>query len=274
MMRLAAGGLQFDAEVGGDPAGPAVLLLHGFPQHAGEWSEVVPALHAAGLRTVAPNQRGYSPGARPADAGDYRMADLTGDALSIVDAIGLADVHVVGHDWGAVVGWHLAARYPERVRTLTAISVPHPLALAEALAGPTDQRQRSAYFTLFRQVGKAEDLLLADGGRRLRALFAGVPADQVDRYVTPMLDRATLTGGLNWYRGMSRADTDGLGPVTVPTTYVWSDGDVAIGAAAAHGCAGYVTADYRFVGLTGVSHWIPDEAPGAVAEAVLARTIG
>lgn len=270
-MHVTAGGLEFEVEVGGDPAGPAVLLLHGFPQHAGEWSEVVPALHAAGLRTLAPNQRGYSPGARPLDRAAYRMADVTGDALSIVDAFGPGAVHVVGHDWGAAVGWHLAARHPRRVRTLTAISVPHPLALAEALAGPTDQRERSAYFRLFRQAGKAEDVLLADGARRLRELYAGVPAQRVERYLAPMRERAALTGGLNWYRGTSRADNEGLGPATVPTTYLWSDGDFAIGPDAAHGCARYVTADYRFVPLAGTSHWIPDEAPDTVAAAILAR---
>jgi len=268
---MRANGLDFDVLLGGPAGGEPVLLLHGFPQHAGEWSLVTPALWEAGLRTIAPNQRGYSPGARPAGRGSYRMADMTADALSIVDAFGVGPVHVVGHDWGAAVGWHLAARHPDRVRTLTAVSVPHPLALADALAGLTDQRERSAYFVLFRQDGKAEDTLLADDARALRALYAGIPASRVDSYLTPMRERDALTGGLNWYRGTSRVDSEGLGPSRVPTTYVWSDGDFSIGPEAAYGCERYVAADYRFVPLAGVSHWIPDEAPDTVVEAVVSR---
>src|SRR6185369_7464160 len=143
-----------------------------------------PALHAAGLRTIAPDQRGYSPGARPAGVEAYSMHRVVADALGLLDAYGLARAHVVGHDWGAAVGWNLAGRHPDRVATLTAISVPHPAADA----------------------------------RRLRVMLGPVPADD---FVRPLTEPGALTGPLNWYRAMSRRDLDGLGPVTVPTTYVW-----------------------------------------------------
>ena len=142
---------------------------------------------------------------------------------------------MVGHDWGAVVGWHLAAEHPDRVRTFTAVSVPHPTAFGAAIADDDDQQQRSAYIGLFRQPGKAEDLLLEDDGMRLRAMFVGCPPELIDGYVEPMLDRATLTGALNWYRAMPN---DGWPPVSVPTTFVWGDRDLAIGATAARSCAG------------------------------------
>ena len=266
-----ARGLVFDVRVAGEDGGAPVLLLHGFPQNAGEWARVLPALHAEGLRTLAPDQRGYSPGARPSDVDAYRMAEVTADALGILDALEVDTAHVVGHDWGALVGWHLAARHPERVRTLTAVSVPHPLAYAQARADDADQRSRSAYIGLFRQPGKAEDVLLREDAVRLRAMFAGVDREDVESYAAPMLDPGALTAALNWYRAMSRADLDGLGPVAVPTTFVWSDNDLAIGRSAAEACASYVTGDYRFITLPGVSHWIPDEAPGALAEAILHR---
>jgi pimeloyl-ACP methyl ester carboxylesterase len=268
-VRVAARGLVFDVWAGGPPDGPPVLLLHGFPQHAGEFARVVPALWAAGLRTYAVDQRGYSPGARPAGVEAYRMAECVADALSIMDELGIGAAHVVGHDWGAVVVWHLAARHPDRVRTLTAISVPHPLAMAVALAEDPDQRERSAYVNLFREDGgRAETMLLEDGARRLRRLFT--PVDP-EAYVVRLLDPDALTPPLNWYRALSQDDLAGLGPVTVPTTYLWSDGDVAIGPTAARVCAEHVAADYRFVPLPGVSHWIPDEAPDTVSEVVLAR---
>ncbi|MET9020005.1 alpha/beta hydrolase [Actinopolymorpha sp. NPDC004070] len=264
-----ARGLTFDVAAGGPEHGPAVLLLHGFPQHAGEWDQVVPSLHAAGLRTYALNQRGYSPGARPAAVEDYRMAECVADAVAVLDALGVDVAHVVGHDWGAMVAWQLAAGQPDRVRTLTAVSVPHPAAFAQALATDADQRERSSYIELFRQPGKAEQVLLGDDAAALRGVFADVAAERVESYVAPMREPGALTAALNWYRAMSLNDV--AGPVTVPTTFVWSDGDVAIGRTAAESCAAHVTGDYRFVTLNGVTHWIPDEAPDAVAEAVLAR---
>lgn len=270
-MQINARGLTLQVSAGGPGQGDPVLLLHGFPQHSGEWDRVRPRLHATGLRTYALDQRGYAPGARPPAVEDYRMAECVADAAAVLDALDVRAAHVVGHDWGALVGWHLAARAPERVRTLTAVSVPHPLALSYALATDPDQRHRSAYITLFRQPDKAERVLLGDDAAALRRLLTGVGPDRIDAYAEPMRAPGALTAALNWYRAASPADLTGLGPVTVPTTYVWSDGDAAIGRTAAEACVHHVVADYRFRALPGVSHWIPDESPDAVADAVLER---
>jgi pimeloyl-ACP methyl ester carboxylesterase len=123
---LHARGLVFDLLAAGDPAGEPVLLLHGFPQTAACWTELAEALADAGYRVLAPDQRGYSPGARPAAVRDYRMPELVADVLAVADRAGARRFHVVGHDWGGAVAWHLAARHPERVATLTAVSTPHP----------------------------------------------------------------------------------------------------------------------------------------------------
>ncbi|PZG07368.1 alpha/beta hydrolase [Micromonospora craterilacus] len=271
-MRIDARGLRFDVIAGGPEQGEPVLLLHGFPQHSGEWAEVVPALHAAGLRTYALDQRGYSPGARPEAVEAYRLAELVADAVAVLDALGVGTAHVVGHDWGAVVGWALAAGHPDRVRTLTAVSVPHPAAMAHALAEDPQQKARSAYMLLFRQPGVAEKTLLALGATGLRRLLHGVgDAARVATYADPMREPGALTAALNWYRAMSRAELAATGPVAVPTSYVWSDRDVAIGRPAAEACAAHVVGDYQFVELPGVSHWIPDEAPTPLVEAILAR---
>ncbi|MGN9809039.1 alpha/beta fold hydrolase [Micromonospora sp. BQ11] len=274
-MRIEARGLTFDVRAGGPEDGAPVLLLHGFPQHSGEWDEVVPALHAAGLRTYALDQRGYSPGARPEAVEAYAMPELTADAVAVLDALGVDAAHVVGHDWGAVVGWDLAARHPDRVRTLTAVSVPHPAAFAHALAKDPQQKARSAYIMLFRQPGRAEKALLALNATGLRRMLHGVGDDRrVAAYADPMREPGALTAALNWYRAMSRTTMASTGPVSVPTTYVWSDRDIAVGRTAAEACAENVTGDYRFVTLPRVSHWIPDEAPAPLAEAILARVRG
>lgn len=274
-MRVDARGFTFEVTTGGPADGVPVLLLHGFPQHSGEWDDVVPALHAGGLRTYALDQRGYSPGARPTAVADYRIPELVADVVAVLDALGLDAVHLVGHDWGAIVAWAVAAQHPDRVRTLTGVSVPHPAAMAHALATDSQQKARSSYIALFRKPGKAEKVLLAWNATALRKLLGGVgDASRVDRYANPMREPGALTVALNWYRAMSRADLAAVGPVAVPTTYVWSDRDVAIGRTAAEACAANVTGDYRFVQLTGVSHWIPDSAPGPLAEAILARAGG
>lgn len=274
-MRIAARGLEFEVRVGGPEGGESVLLLHGFPQHGGEWDDVVPALHAAGLRTYALDQRGYSPGARPQAIGAYRMPELVADAVAVLDVLGIKAAHVVGHDWGAVVAWKLAAQHTDRVRTLTAVSVPHPAALADALATDAQQKARSAYMMLFRQPRWPERALLALKGFGLRRMLRGVGGRaRVAAYVDPMREPGALTAALNWYRAMSRRDMASTGPAPVPTTYVWSDRDIAIGRTAARACAAHVSGDYRFVVLPGVTHWIPDEAPASLAEAILARVRG
>ncbi|HEY2796089.1 MAG TPA: alpha/beta hydrolase, partial [Micromonosporaceae bacterium] len=203
-MKLNVRGFTFDVALAGPVDGRPILLLHGFPQNRTQWDRLLPHLHAAGFTTIAPDQRGYSAGARPSEVEAYAIDELVADAVGILDALGLDAIDVVGHDWGAIVGWHLAAEHPDRVRSFTAVSVPHVSAMAEAMATDDDQKQKSSYVQLFRQAGKAEDLLLADDGARIRAMFAGCPESEIDDYVAPMLDRATLTGALNWYRAMHR----------------------------------------------------------------------
>ena len=270
LLQVDVGDLTFDVRADGPEDGRPVLLLHGFPETSLSWAAVTPLLTEAGLRTYAPDQLGYSPGARPAEVGAYALENLAQVTADLLTELGLPRADVVGHDWGANVGWALAAWHTDRVRSLTAVSVPHPAAYAAAWRGDREQQERSAYIRLFWQAGKAEEVLLEDGGRRLRRMLeTGVPPEAADEYVTVLSAPGALTAALNWYRAMRSGTT--VDPVSVPTTYVWSDGDVAIGRAAAEGCAAHVTGDYRFVELPGVTHWIPEQAPEPLATAILDR---
>jgi pimeloyl-ACP methyl ester carboxylesterase len=268
------GDLTFDVRVDGADDGRPVLLLHGFPETSLSWAAVTPRLTEAGLRTYVPDQLGYSPGARPAEVEAYSMPALAQVTADLMTAMELPRADVVGHDWGANVAWTMAAWHPDRIRSLTAVSVPHPGAYTVAYRADPEQKERSGYIRLFWQAGKAEDVLLADDARRLRRMLHGdgdngIPAEAIDEYVAVLSAPGALTAALNWYRAMSsdiRVDK-----VEVPTTYVWSDGDVAIGRTAAEACAEYVTADYRFVELQGVTHWIPEQAPDRLAVAILDR---
>ncbi len=263
-------GLVFDALVDGPVDGEVVLLLHGFPQSAAIWLPQIEALAAAGYRAVAFDQRGYSPGARPHAVEEYRIGHLVADALVVG---GERPFHVVGHDWGAGVGWHLAAKHPERIRTLTALSVPHPVAFATALLSPTsDQRAQSSYIAFFRQADLAEEVLLSGG--LAAALRASAYPGDVDERVRAMSEPGALTAALNWYRALDPDVLRGVGSVVVPTLYVWSTGDLALSREGAEATARHVVGRYRFEVLTGVSHWIPEEVPDALTPLLLEHVAG
>jgi pimeloyl-ACP methyl ester carboxylesterase len=269
MVEIKARGLTFDVYAGGPEDGEPVLLLHGFPQDHREFDLVLPRLHAAGLRTYALDQRGYSPGARPAEVADYRLAESTADVVAVIEALGLESAHVVGHDWGAQVAWLVAGHHPERVRTLTAISVPHPRALGLAFRVRPTQRARFIYQAFFRSPG-AERALLAGDGALLKALMRPI-GSRAGLYAAAMAEPGRLTGGLNWYRALSAKALSGMGVVTVPTTYIWSDHDPVFRITAALRTADWVTADYQLVAMRDIGHWVPEEAPTATADAILRR---
>jgi pimeloyl-ACP methyl ester carboxylesterase len=250
----------FDAIADGAADGWPVLLLHGFPEAAIEWDRQVAALGSAGFRAVAPDQRGYSPGVRPTAVEDYAMDELVGDVLAIADALGWPRFHLVGHDWGAAVAWVVAGRHPDRLSSLTTISVPHPKPFGAALRDDEDQQVRSAYIQDFRRPRHAEKMLMADDAKALRQVFGrSVPRSRVQEYVDRMTEPGALTAALNWYRAMRLGDT-GAGEITVPTMYVWSTDDLALGSTAALATEQWVTGPYRFEMLEDVSHWVPEEA--------------
>jgi pimeloyl-ACP methyl ester carboxylesterase len=269
-LRVDVGDLTFEVRAEGPADGRPVLLLHGFPETSTSWAAVQPRLAESGLRTYAVDQLGYSPGARPQEVDAYALTNLAQVTADLMTAMDVPVADVVGHDWGANVAWALAAWHPDRVRSLTAVSVPHPTAFTAAYRADPEQKERSSYIRLFWQEGKAEEVLLADGARRLRRMYGGaVPEEAVEEYVAVLSAPGALTAALNWYRAMTSAVP--VDDVTVPTTYVWSDADIAVGRIAAEATGEFVTGDYRFVELAGVSHWIPEEAPDALAVAILDR---
>jgi pimeloyl-ACP methyl ester carboxylesterase len=265
-------GLTFDVRDAGPPGGDPVVLLHGFPQDSTAWARVEPLLHRNGLRTLAPDQRGYSPMARPRGRAHYRLRELTDDVLALLDTAGLDGAHVVGHDWGAMVAWALGAWHPDRVRTLTALSVPHPAAMAKAMVSST-QVLRSYYMVLFQLPVLPERALLARDGAALRRALStgGLPDDVVDRYVRRMREPGALTAALAWYRALPLDVRQPVGTVRVPTLHMWSTGDAFLSRAGIDATAGFVDAPYRLEVLEGVSHWIPELAPDVVADLTTAH---
>jgi pimeloyl-ACP methyl ester carboxylesterase len=262
--------LTFDVRDEGPLDGEPVVLLHGFPQRATCWRLVAPLLHAQGLRTYAPDQRGYSPGARPGRRRDYRLHHLVDDVVALADEIG-GPVHLVGHDWGAAVAWATAAARPDLLRSLTTVSVPHPAAFARSLL-TSDQALRSWYVLALQPPGVAELLARTMPGALYALLRAtGLTSREVTRFKQEIIDYGALPGALGWYRALPFSTGSAPGPVRVPTTHVWSDGDVALACRGAQLTADHVQAPYELRVLRGVSHWVPTHAPEALAEAILDR---
>jgi pimeloyl-ACP methyl ester carboxylesterase len=266
--------LTFDALVAGEPGAPLVLLLHGFAESMHCWRAQVEALGAAGYRAVAPSQRGYSPGARPdtADTANYQIERLIDDAMAISAASGYGErrFHLAGHDWGGSIAWAIADRTPERLASLTVLSRPHPNAFNRALQMPDgEQAHRSRHHKAFLEPDAA-DVVLADNAKWLRERLAanGVPSAAIAQHLAVLGNKDAMEAALAWYRARG-AIRGPLGPIRVPTLYIWGDADDTVGRAAAEGTVDFVAAPYRFVVFPGVGHFAADQAPDRVSELLL-----
>jgi pimeloyl-ACP methyl ester carboxylesterase len=267
VIKVTIGAYVFDVRVAGPDNGPVVILLHGFPETSYEWRHQLLALAAAGYRAVAPDQRGYSPGARPSAVDQYGVLALVEDVVGLADAIGAQRFHLVGHDWGGGVAWGVAGLAPKRVISLTSVSVPHPDAFNKELADPTScQYAASSYFDLF-TTPAAVSYFLDNDAARLRSAYPGVASSDVDVYVEALGNVPTLTAALDWYRANisnRQFTTPVLGPVTVPTLMIWGDGDPYFCRATIDATAQFVTGPYRLEVLQGTNHWVPENAADSV----------
>ena len=260
-------GLTFDVTDTGPLRGEVVVLLHGFPTDRSSWDRVAGRLHDAGLRTLAPDQRGYSPGASPGDLGAYRLEELVADVVALVDASGRERVHLVGHDWGGALAWLVAANHPERIATLTVLSTPHPAAMGRAWRRGLEQKRKSWYMAAF-QVPWAPERALAATFHSVLAR-RGLPTDDRRRYAARLARADALAGPINWYRA-ARTSHVRAHRVDVPTTYVWGSRDPFLGRTAAELTREHVTGDYEFVELD-AGHWLPETRDDQAAAAIVRR---
>jgi pimeloyl-ACP methyl ester carboxylesterase len=271
-----ASGLVFTTDVAGPPGGELVLMLHGFPESRHSWRAALPALAMAGYRAVAPDQRGYSAGARPDPAvlENYAFDKLVNDPIEIVDAVGHGGkrFHLVGHDWGGQVSWGVADKHPDRLASLTILSRPHPKSFRRALEKPDgEQKNRSRHHRAFLDPATG-GMLLADNGRRLReGMFGqGVPAVAMEQHLKVLGNPAAIEAALAWYRANVGLAAD-IGTIKVPTLYIWGDNDATVGPDAAHGTAEFVGPAFAMEILPGVGHFVMDQAPAKATELMLSH---
>lgn len=237
--------------------GPAVLLLHGFPDTHIVWRHQIRALADAGYRVIAPDLRGYGKTDAPRDVQAYAMPFLCADVLALLDALGLDKVSLVGHDWGAAIGWRLCALAPERFERYAALSVGH---LKAVLGAGIGQRLRFYYMAIFCIPGFSEWLLKAGNWRIVRTLSRD--RSQAEHWIRDLSPEGRLTAALNYYRANIKATRrKGSSRITIPVMGVWSDGDSALGERQMRDSAACVQAGFRYERVDGADHWMQLTAP-------------
>lgn len=259
MPELTANGLRF--HVLDEGAGPAVVLLHGFPDTSELWRSQISALVAAAYRAIAPDLRGRGRTERPAQVEDYALSRIVRDVAAIMDALGIERAHVVGHDWGAAVAWLFGCLLPERVDHLVVISVPHP---GTGGRPSLEQLQKGWYRLPFLFEGIAEELLQRDDWYLMRELLQG--GGNLERYIRDLSEPGALTAGLNWYRAnlpVARLldPPPALPPVQASTLAIFGSEDLYLSGAPMIRSAAHVRGPWRYVRFDGVGHWVPREAP-------------
>jgi pimeloyl-ACP methyl ester carboxylesterase len=270
---VSTGEYTFDVTQAGTKGCPLILCLHGFPQTNHTWRHQLPYLASQGYYCVAPHQRGYSPGARPAGINEYATSLLVNDMLVLIDKLGYDQAHIVGHDWGGQISWLMAANHPDRVSSLTVLSRPHPAAFSWAMAMDAQQSARSKHHQAFQNPDSAK-LLLEDDARRLRRLFTdqGVAGEDAARYLSVLGNEGALDAAINWYR--TRVDGsalvgDNVPAVRVPTLYLWGAEDSSVGRLAAFKTAEFVEASFELVEIPDVGHFITDQVVDIVNTSIL-----
>jgi pimeloyl-ACP methyl ester carboxylesterase len=247
--------------------GRPVVLLHGWPDSGRLWRHQVPALTDAGFRVIVPDLRGYGLSGKPGAVEAYSLPVLAGDVLAILADQEVGRAHVVGHDWGAALGWVLASFTPDKVDHLVALSVGNPVTFLRTF----EQRQMSWYMLLFQFPGVAERWLTDDGWANFRSWARHPDADQV---IADLEASGSLTPGLNWYRASIPPQSwagppPQFPPVHAPTMGIWSSGDIALSEIQMTDSATNVAGPWRYERLDGPGHWMQLDAPATVNQLLL-----
>jgi pimeloyl-ACP methyl ester carboxylesterase len=265
--KLTTRGFTFDAlEIGS--TGEPVLLLHGFPDTSLEWTALMPMLAASGYHCLAPDQRGYSPGARPTEVDAYKYEELVADAFAFGSELGQR-FHLVAHDWGANIAWLMLQKDPSRIASYTAIAVPHYAVWARAVYEDKDMAQYLSMLNTWMTEGKGEAFWTASA---MRNMWTAKPADLREATIAHMTEPGAMTAALNWYRASnghkSVIEDFEIWEVNVPTLLIFGSKDIGQGTVA--GSAPFMKGPYRVVQPEG-AHFIVDEQPKAVADETLAH---
>ena len=263
----AVNGLRYHYITAGPEDGPLVLLLHGFPEFWYGWRHQIAALAAAGFRVVAPDQRGYNQTDKPRGVKQYDIELLAKDVLGLMDSLGAEQVYLAGHDWGAEVAWWVAATYPERVRKMAILNVPHPFVMRENVFSNRAQRRKSWYIFFF-QLPFIPELILGNRNQRGAARIlqsSGNPgsftSEDIARYKQAWSQPRAWTGMIHWYRAVMRRAVRPLPRFQIepPTLIIWGEQDGALEASMAAESLAFCEQGQLKV-LPEATHWVQHDA--------------
>jgi pimeloyl-ACP methyl ester carboxylesterase len=268
---LPTNGIRLHTALAGPKDGEPVLLLYGFPDAWFGWEAQVGALAGAGFRVVAPDQRGYNLSDKPRGVASYQMGPLVDDVLGLANLLGYERFCLAGHDFGAMVGWNLAMRHPERLRRLAIANVPHPAVMGSYLRSHPSQMRKSWYALFFQLPGLPERVVRINNWQ---LLISAMPDDltetERDRYREAWAVPGAMTGMINWYRASLRARqrSEGICPIRVPTLVVWGRQDPHISYEMAPLSAA-LCQDCRLVTFDDASHWVLRDKADEVSQLLI-----
>jgi pimeloyl-ACP methyl ester carboxylesterase len=271
--RLKANGYEFVVRVAGmQNKGANVMLLHGFPESSIMWEALMTRLAAEGYRVLAFDQRGYSPQARPQEVSEYHLLKLGSDVMAVANEVSFQQFHLVGHDWGAVVGWKTVMDFPERIVSWTGMAIPHTQVFMEGVLNDSLQKQRSGYFQFFQTAYLPEFMLTYNGQSNMRKLLASLPPKHQEEYFAILAEPNALTAELNWYRAMNVQELvnskilDKV--ITRPTLFIWGTKDAVIAPTVIAKQKEYINAPFKELSLD-AGHALVQEKENEVVSAIL-----
>ena len=276
IVNISAGEMTFRARIVGfdtNNSKEVVILLHGFPVTSAMWLDLIGPLKEAGYKVVAFDQRGYSPLARPETLDSYQISEITKDIFAVADVIGAEEFHLIGHDWGSVVGWSAVLSNPSRITSWTALSFPHPAAFGAALLDDPDQQDRSSYVAFFQTPWLPETVFSFNNFGILKALLAGMSDEKMKEYINVFSEPGALTSALNWYRALRDDllfELEGIESLEVksPTLFLWGNQDQSVGRVAVDGMAEFMEGPYTNIELE-AGHWLLVDQPEKVTSEIL-----
>ncbi len=256
IQKINIGEFSFECRISGQEGNELVILLHGFPESSIMWKGLMEELSQQGFFCIAPNQRGYSPGASPKGAKHYSLDKLTGDILAIADHFNKEKFHLIGHDWGAAIGWNLVYHNPGRILSWSGLSIPHVRAFGKALKTDPEQKKKSRYIGLFLIPLLPEFMIRRNDFKTFRKLWSKSSSEEVEDYLNIFKRKGALTAALNYYRAnIGKGKSRSLGKISSPTLFVYGKKDLAIGNKAAEYNQDYMEGDYTYVEIDG-GHWL------------------
>ncbi|MEM7111488.1 MAG: alpha/beta hydrolase [Chloroflexota bacterium] len=269
-------GIQLHVTQAGPENGPLVFLLHGFPEFWYGWRQQILALANAGYRVWIPDQRGYNLSDKPKGVAAYSLNHLAADIVGLIDAAGAESIYLVGHDWGAAVSWWLAVHYPERVKKLVILNVPHHSVMGSFLRRNLAQIRRSWYIFYFQIPWLPEKMVRARSWYFMERALTGSSQEgtfsqlELARYRAAWSEEGALTGMLNWYRALlqKRPSFPADDRVTMPTLIIWGQQDGFLAYEMAQ-LSQEMCDNGRLVIIPDATHWVQHEAAEQVNELIL-----